>query len=111
MRPKDDKNTRGILGAEVVLQKRIVLTADVEQDAVVRGNGAADFIHGSVCLHSCGKRTDSCSKTVDKEFAESDVLDALIVATNYERSHGDDILLIVVLDFLQTSELALAGLV
>lgn len=52
-----------------------------------------------------------CSESVDKKFAESDVLDALIVTADNERRHGDDILLVVVLDFLQTSELALAGLV
>ena len=51
------------------------------------------------------------SEAVDKEFTESEVLDAFIVAADDERSHGDDILLVVVLDFLQTAELALAGLV
>ena len=52
-----------------------------------------------------------CSEPVNKEFSESDVLDALIVAADNKRSHRDDILLIVVLDFLQTSELALAGFI
>ena len=52
-----------------------------------------------------------CLESVDKEFAESDVQNALIVSADNKGSHGDDILLVVVLDFLQTAKLALAGLI
>ena len=83
------------------------------------GKPAADLI--LTLTHETGKVTlghfpclvvnGDCSESVNKEFTESNVLDALIVASDYKRCHGDDILLVVVFDFLQTSELAFAGLV
>lgn len=50
------------------------------------------------------------SEPVDKKLAQAEMEDAVVVSTHKERGQRDDILRVVILDFLQPTEFSLAGL-